>query len=1072
MLNIYKASAGSGKTHTLTREFLFLSFENPFKFKNILAVTFTNKAAGEMKERIINELFILSINPKDSDFFKDLKNKFDIDEQQIKKNAENNLSKILHNYSSLNISTIDSFVQKVIRSFAFELRVPSSYVIEMDTQKVANSITDELILKLADDNNLRKWLISFAFDKMDEGKKWDFRDSIADFAKQLFSESFYSAYEKFNLSKEDFIININNLNTHCNSIISSYREKIKSLQNKGIQIINTSAIPEKLSSKIKYLRNFFLKNLDSFNIELNATLQKALDENDWWSKATKNDIKMQWQGSIDLLVSVMNEILTFNKENEKNYFSAKIIKNNIYNLGIINYLYNLLPEYRLKNNALLISDLTLFLKKIIGNENNDAPFIYEKIGSRFQNIMIDEFQDTSDFQWQNFKPLIADSLANGFFDLIVGDVKQSIYRWRNGDWRLLHSKIKIDLAGNQIKETSLDTNWRSKKNIVLFNNTIFSVLPKLLQQNAADEAENFNIPADLQDIIPEIYKDVVQKTAKNKAQDGYVKINFYNEQNWKESVNEQIPHQIDELLEIYSPGDIAILVRTNTQADEIMQLLLKHISKKPDKDKYKIISAESLLLSNSLAVKIIINALKLVQKPEQSIFAVEIAANFLQLKKLSLDNHKLFSVKEFDELKEFIPEDFIALFPKLNHYSLFELIEKIISIFELNIFVTETPFIRALQEHVSSFIQTQNADLSVFLDFWEEKSSSLSVQLSEIKDAIQIMTVHKSKGLDFNVVIVPYLDWNINPRKSILWTQTKNSPFAEIPFLPLNISNDMLKSHFANEYIYELFYSYIDTLNILYVAFTRAKERIYSYAKILKTKNAKSSKISSLLFETLKNTDASDNELLINLKEHLNMSDLIFEIGNPDEQKELEKNENKPKIFKIDNYPAHDWTDAIKIIAHSTDFIAQTVKTRRNAMKYGILMHSIFEQIKSFNDVEKVIEEMLYNEKITKKDATEINLIIKKLFERETIRNWFSPQWEIFAEKEILTRFGETKIPDRVIAKDKQIIVIDYKFGDKRSEHKRQVRNYMKLLQDIYPQKNISGFLLYVEENEIENVII
>lgn len=1073
MLNIYKASAGSGKTYTLTGDYLFLSFENSLKFRNILAVTFTNKAAGEMKNRIIEKLFELSVSPENSEYLNDLKNKFGFSTKEIQQKAKINLAKILHNYSFFNISTIDSFVQKVIRSFAFELRAPSSYIVEMDTQKVAEAITDELIQKLADDKELKKWLISFSFEKIQDGKRWDFRDSITDFAKQLFSERFYSVYSSFKFTNDEFISKINELNKKCNDNISNYIKNIKTLQNKGLEILNLSGIKNESGAKVNDLFSYFTKKLDNLDLEVPKRLGEGVFDNNWWSKTTKQDIVSRYENTLNQITDIINEILFYEQNNSKDFFSSKIIKNNIYNFGIINYLYNLLPEYRIKNNALLISDLTLFLKKIIGNEKNDAPFIYEKIGNKFQNIMIDEFQDTSDFQWQNFRPLISDSLANGFDNLIVGDIKQSIYRWRNGDWRLLFSQIKDDLQGNILSEISLDTNWRSKKNIILFNNTIFSILPQILQKSAQTNTNNLELPSDLEEIIPKIYKDVIQNVPEKNNQYGYVEIHFSIESNWKEELENKIISQIDELLENFSAGDIGILVRTNSQANEVMQILLEHNSTIAENKRYNVISSESLLLENSLAIKIIVNALKLIQKPKDLILGIEIATNYLQLNNISVDNHNLYSINEFDELKNFIPNDFINLFPKLSHYSLYELIEKTISIFELNKFQNEIPFIRSFQEHVSGFIQSQNADMAIFLNFWKEKSGSLSVQLSDIKDAVQILTVHKSKGLAFKIVIVPYLDWDLKPKRSLLWTNTKNTPFEEMPFLPMNIQSDMLKSHFANDYIYELFYNYIDTLNVLYVAFTRAKERIYSYAKIYKTTNSSSAYLSSMLYETLKNLNSPNNDLTINPQLYFNAQDNTFIFGDQDfkPSKKVISDENEiSSNYELSYYPSHDWTDSIAIIAHSEDFIAETVETRRNAMKYGILMHAVFERLKTQDDIDKVINEMLEKKTINKNDAQEINITIKEIFKNPKMQKWFSADWEVYTEKEILTRFGDTKIPDRVISKDNELIVLEFKFGAKRSEHKRQVKNYMKLLQDIFPGKQISGFLLYFEQNVFEEI--
>ncbi len=1065
MLNIYKASAGSGKTHTLTRDFLLLSFADTNRFMAILAVTFTNKAAGEMKERIISELFILSNSPKKSAFFDKISQKFNISEQIISKKAQNILKKILHNYANFNISTIDSFVQRIIRAFAFELRVPASYNIEMDYNKVAQSLADNLLMQLFDNKILQKWLVNFAEMKINDDKKWDFRADVIEFAKQLFTEKFYTVYEQISADNQNnFVQKISDLELTCNQAIAQYFSKIKPLLKKGAEIIENTGFNNVEGSKLKALRNFFTKNLvGKPNFSLNKTTQKALENNDWWRKTDKQPIRDKWDSTITQLADLMELIIDIDKsEIGKNYHSALIIKKNLYNFGIIDFLYKLLPEFRDKNNSLLISDLTVLLKHLIGNENNDAPFIYEKVGNKFINIMIDEFQDTSDFQWINFSPLIKNALADGNYNLVVGDVKQSIYRWRNGNWRLLHSEIKKQIGKNNLTEISLDTNWRSKRDIVLFNNSIFSVLPQIIQEKIEQKIEQ-NFHENFKNLIPSIYADVVQKVPEKNNKAGYVQLNFFQDNDWKDTVAKELTRLISDLLEEYQAGDIAILVRTNANANDAMQILLEHIASLPQDKKYNVISAESLLLINSIAINLIINVLNYILKPNEILFAIEIAINFLNLQNIDIRSNKIFDAKELNDLRDFLPEEFIALFPKLHHYSLFELVEKIISLFNLTDIPTEIPFIRAFQEQISVFVNSQNADIASFLEFWETSASNLSVQLSEIPDAVQIMTIHKSKGLAFKVVIMPYIDWSITPKTgSIIWTNTDNTIFNTFTYLPVTVAEDLNKSVFANDYIEEVFYSAVDALNMLYVAFTRAKDRIYGFSKT--TKKGEGNGIGDFISKALNSNLSGDN--IISLKEFLTENDnnLFFELGEtvlPDYKQNITQN------FIIDYYPSFDWTENIAIISHSDDFIAETVEKRRNAMKYGIFMHSIFEQLNTFDDLDFALNKMLDDKKITQEELIHTHKIITELFENQQIKDWFSPKWTVSKEREILTRYGDTKIPDRVISDDKQIIVIDYKFGSYKSEHKRQVRQYMKLLSEIYTNKKISGFLLYVEDKKI-----
>ncbi len=1065
MLNIYKASAGSGKTHTLTRDYIFLSFSEPSRFMNILAVTFTNKAAGEMKERIIEELALLSINPTKSGFYEDIKHEFKLSEKIIALKSKANLTKLLHNYTFFSISTIDSFVQKVIRAFAFELQIPNSYNINLDIDKVSEDITNELIEGLDENKNLQNWLTLYAYEQMAQGKKWDFRENIIKFSKQLFKEDFYKIFDEIKISDKEFIDKMSDLLKKCYSIINKYEADFIILKQKGQKIIDKSGFNNVKGATIKYLRNLFFS--DTFEISMNNTLQKAYDNNEWWSKSTKESVKSERRNTIDALVDLLNQLIDFEQDKGLDYFSAQVIKKNIFDFGVLNNLNNLLPEYRTKNNLLLISDVTLLLKKIIGN--NDAPFIYEKIGNRYKNIMIDEFQDTSGFQWHNFKPLISNSLAFDNFNLIVGDVKQSIYRWRSGDWRLLHSKIKREIGKNYVNETSLDTNWRSKKEIINFNNSIFTVLPKILQNKANTEVEFSNELQELADILPQAYKDAVQKIASKNNSGGYVEIKFINDRSWKDIVDEEIPVLIDDLLEKgYSAGDIGILVRTNADANRIMQLLLNYISQLPENKRYNIISAESLLLSNSFAVKILVNVMNFIINPKNYIFLIEIITDIKRLNNEIIDEYKIFEIKSLEDAKYFLPDDFSSSFDKFINLSLYELIEKLISIFELNSYDNEIPFIRSFQEVISGFINNAGADIAGFLQFWDDNSHKLSVQLSDQKDAVQVMTIHKSKGLAFGIVIMPYIDWKMYPKAgNVIWVNTENSPFNEFKYFPLSFESKIAKSHFKNDYASEIIYSFMDTINMLYVAFTRAKERIYGFGKVSKNKDGQA--ISDYLYQAISESNKliSDSNL-INLTEFWDSNELTFKMG--DENKIFAKTSEQTKNFELLSYPSYDWTNNIAIIAHAEDLIAETVETRRNAMKHGIIMHQIFEKISSPNDIDKVINEFAEQGKLSDFDIEEIKRMFTKIFENKIVTSWFNDNWEVFSEKEILTRYGTTKIPDRVIANDKEIIVIDYKFGSKRPEHKRQIKTYSSLLKDIYPNKSISAYLLYVEKNIIEKV--
>ncbi|MBN2892699.1 MAG: UvrD-helicase domain-containing protein [Bacteroidales bacterium] len=1073
MINIYKASAGSGKTHTLTRDYLFLVFENQLNYRNILAVTFTNKAAGEMKERIIDELSIIAQNPKDSAFLNDLKNKFTTNENILRTNANIILKKILHNYTFFNISTIDSFVQKVIRSFAFELKIPASYKIELDNDKVSTDLTDIVLSNLNDNKNLQKWLTNYAYERISEGKRWNFRQNIIDFSKQLFNEKFYGVFDENVNSQEEFNLKLTEFTSKLNKSIAIYEKGVKLLVDKGLSIVKTSGIENVSVQKIKFLRDFFFKNNIGLNLEISKTLATAIEENDFWNKTTKDSVKSQWTSTLDNLREIILEIFNFDEKYGRDYYTAQKIKTNLYTFGVINSLKNEMPAYRDENNLMLIIDLTLLLKKIIGD--NDAPFIYEKIGNRYSHIMIDEFQDTSSFQWHNFKPLIANTLATNNYNLIVGDVKQSIYRWRNGDWKLLYSGVKNEIGAGFINEISLDTNWRSRKEIVEFNNALFSRIPILMQEKVKNDLDGVQLPDELSNLIPNAYKDTYQEVAKkNLDENGYVHFEFMvKQEDLDEDINEKLKSLVLSLLETHSPGDIAILVRRNSEANDFMKLMLDLSASLDVKKQFNVVSAESLLLSNSMAVRTLVNVFKIILNETVLIHLFETIADFNRLLDIPIDSHDFFKLENINQAIDFLPFDFINNIATLKHLSLFELAEKIISIFKLTSFKNELPFIRSFEELINGFIQNNGSDLKSFVEYWDENQHKFSVQLSEIKDAMQIMTLHKSKGLAFKIVIMPLIDWKLEPTHySVIWGSTEKSKFNDFPFLPINTTKDLIKTDFADDYISEKMYSYMDAINMLYVAFTRAKDQLYGFVPLPKKINGGTigEHVFMAIQQNAKFTENSLPENLIKLEDYFVKEEMTFEFGNQLDVKKEEKDDRKSLIFNINNYPTNDWTENIAIVTHSEDLIAEMVSDRQIAIKQGLLMHELFSLINTTNDIETALNSMKEAGKITEKDAEKIEVDIKELFENEQIKSWFSDEWNVFSEKEILTKYGDTKIPDRVITNDKEVIVIDYKFGHKRPEHKRQINRYIQLLKDIEKDKIYKGFLLYADEKEVVEV--
>lgn len=1090
-LTIYKASAGSGKTHTLTEEFLKLAIKYPENFKHILAVTFTNKAAEEMKVRILEALNELVKHGNKAGFYSVFQKSFpDYSEIDLLKRARIVRDNILHNYSFFSINTIDSFVQKVIRAFTFEIGVQSGYRIELDTEKVVDELT-ELLSQATDENEyLKNWLINFAHHKIDDGKSWDFRGEIKDLAKEIFKEQFQALEPENSDEEKDEFVKISSYYTDLQKIKSAFTGKLKiySQKAKGI-LIKHNALEQNLGGNFKIIRNYLLKGIienQDDKLLPNKTVNNAIDTVEkWYAKSASTNVKNTVTSLYHELNPILKDILNLLDNDLAEYISANNILSNFHAFGILTSLADLLPEYRQDNNLLLISDTTRILKELVAG--NDAPFIYEKIGNKYRHLLIDEFQDTSGFQWENFKPLIKNSLSENNANLIVGDIKQSIYRWRGGDWRLLLKGVEQDIGKYYIEDKNLDTNWRSKKNIVDFNNYIFKNAAQVCQNifnlklSSLSEDDLIDFGKELSDIILNSYKDTYQKLPKRADKNGgSVRIEFIEQESrsknqYKEKVLELLPQRIEQLIleRKFNAGDIAVLVRTNKQGKEVAEILLDYMSSPEAEVQYPIISSESLFLSNSYAVRILINALYFVNNQNDKLHLTALASEIIRYLNNTTTTHKHFEQNNIEH-SEIIPKAFFNELENLKKNNLFQICEQLIEIFGLKTIKDQNAYIQTFQEVVKEFTGNDSVDMEQFLKWWEERGKNKSVLLSDQDSSLKIMTIHKSKGLAFGVVILPFFDWGLEKSalsRTIIWTHPQKPPFNKFKVVPLVYRNALSISTFKKEYYEETLYTLMDALNMMYVAFTRPKEELIVYApfnsKLKETKNV-ADLLQLLLSDKMFVTDEKG---YIPVPDFFNVNENILEISS--ELKTYDKkNETKPEnSFELEEYPVSDWTKKLNILHHAEDFFIQSIKYIEDKVNYGSLMHEIFARIKTPKDIDFVLNEQYYDGKINSKELDNLRIKIKSIIEDEKVADWFSDKWKVKNEDAILDEDGSLKIPDRVLIGKDKTIVIDFKFGQARPEHHEQVGKYMYLLQKMnYP--HIEGYLYYAETRKVVKVEI
>lgn len=1092
-LQIYKASAGSGKTYLLTLNYLKAAFKSPDNFSRILAVTFTNKAAEEMKTRILDKLNEIVQKGKNADYYSEILKENNLkDETSLIKRAKSVQDQILHNYSAFHVNTIDSFVQKIIRAFAFEMNLNSSYDVELDTNKVIDELTEMLYASVSDNKDLQNWLIQFANSKTDDNKNWDFKNDIKRLAKELFKERFQELYSSGiqNFDKKELSDYLKNLY----KIKNAFETQMSMLAEQYKNVIESTGIDyTALGAKFKTISNHFLKKiaLEKKYDDFTQTILKAREgiEN-WHAKTAAEEIISDIISVYDKLSSILEKYFQLFETEHENYYTAKQIIANFHSFGIINDLAGFLPDYRSENNVLLISDTTLLLKEIIGN--NDAPFIYEKIGNRFHNILIDEFQDTSGFQWENFKPLIINSLGMGYKNLIVGDIKQSIYRWRSGDWKLLLSGVKNDIGTNFIEDKTLDTNWRSLENIVAFNNTLFNILPQILQNKyneKLEEIKNLNVKKILKEqnydrMLIDAYSEQNQKVPVGKeTKGGKVKIYFLEKDEYKEKLDEKFPEIIDKMIKngLKNPKDIGILVRKNKQAKEITELLTHYQNEVPDRAMYKIISGDSLYIENSSAVKIMIASIKYIDNPKDKINLAQLIYEYQKLIHEVPNTNKIFLSLEDESYKKFLPEKFFDEFPVFSQKELFELSEQLISIFNLQDKTREFAYLKTFQNSIAEFTRRRYSDLSEFIEWWNEKGKNTSVQISDKTNAVTIMTIHKSKGLSFDTVMMPYtsFDFDHNSFKApILWAKAEKSPFNRFSFLPVKYSGQLAQTIFRKDYFDEMLYSYTDAVNLLYVAFTRAESELIAFSSFDKP-NPKSKKDSSV-----KNTGNALYKIVnqnitarvggqggtLNFSDYYDKETKIFNysINHNPKKNEIEKDKINLDFYEKE-YPNNQWQNKLKLKYNSEDFMIESIPEIEEKVNHGKLMHLIFQNIITVKDVEKSVMMQHYEGILTLEETEELIKNIIEIISDKATKHWFDGTYEVINEDALLTVKGNIRIPDRVLISEKEIIVIDFKFGKHHEKYKDQIIEYKQLLKDYY-KLPVQSFLYYPENKKIIEV--
>ncbi|TJY38194.1 UvrD-helicase domain-containing protein [Pontimicrobium aquaticum] len=1039
--NIYDASAGSGKTYTLVKEYLKILFKSAYKdvYKNILAITFTNKAVGEMKERIIETLKQFSedtILTEPNSMFKDLCKELNVAPEKLSKKSKNILESIIHNYAAFDISTIDKFTQKVIRTFAYDLHLPLNFEVELDTDTLLAKAIDNLIASAGTEKELTKTLIDFAIEKADDDKSWDIAYDFNPVAKLLVNENHVPYVE---LLKNKTLDDFKKLKKYLRREIENIKVEITQEAQSTLEMIHLSGVKYYDFSRSSLPNHFKKLSNEDFSVAFTSNWQSDLVEgNSLYPGRVSQDIATL----IDGLQTNLSKVFSKTKQLIINYNFLKNIYKNVTPLSVLNEINKEVRKIKEEQNLLLISEFN----SIIGNhiKKQPAPFIYERIGEKFKHYFIDEFQDTSKMQWENLVPLLENSLSseNGSV-MLVGDAKQAIYRWRGGK-----AEQFIDLYnGNnnpfhvKVNKEHLPVNYRSYKEIVKFNNAFFKHISSFVFSN-----EEYS----------KLYQNSHQDCYKNHQ--GFVDITLLE---IDKDDDKDIEYPIQVLKTItnciengFKLNDICVLVRKKKEGVAVAKYL--------SENGIDIISSETLLIGNAPEVKFIINLLKYILEPQNLEVKIEVIS-YLGNKKLQVDDIHAF-------YKKLINLDVGAFFVECSHlgfnfnYSealqtaVYEVIEAIIYGFNLN--KTSNAYLQFFLDFTLDYENKKNSNLTDFIAHFETKKESLTIVSPEGQNAVKIMTIHKSKGLEFPVVIFPYADLNIYKENSPkIWFPLDPESFQGFPIAYINYNKNIDAINEVGEALYTQHQSELelDNINLLYVALTRPVEQLY----IISNKTQSNRKN-----ETLN----SYNDLLIHYLKHIGKweeSKLNYSFG--DQKRVVSKHKNlviteKQKMFISIPKKKH----GINIVTTSGNLWDTSQK---EAIERGNLIHDMMSQIKTKNDIEITTENFITSGVINENQAVELKTIVENIVNHNLIAHLFSPDVTVYNEKDIITKQGKIWRPDRVVInKNNEATIVDYKTGAQDSNHLAQIEDYKYALKDMGFEVN-KGVLIYTNDTiEIKEV--
>ncbi len=1039
-LKIYRSSAGSGKTYTLVKEYIsiVLGAEHPTIFKEILAITFTNKAANEMKERVLETLHALW-KGNDTNLLMDYQASLALGPEEIKEKSGVAYRNILHHYGHFNILTIDKFVHRIIRSFTRELGLEMNFEVESDVDMFLHRSIDLLLSKVGEEEELTNYLVQFSEQLIEDSETGDIEKQLLRLTEILKKEKGQASLASLQNLKLSFFTELRSKSIASHKVTVKRLEENIALFNQFLQDRGVDYTFFKGGARSgwgKFINSVLIDGFEGVKLTDKSieTLSNQLDQSGWYKKSDEDWVSSNGMETQEFMSTILENIqnIGFYKE-----FNSQLI-----GFSLLNSVYQLLSKVKEDSNIVFINDFNKIISEIVKNE--PAPFIYEKIGGRYRHYLIDEFQDTSQLQWTNLVPLVYDSLAEGKRNLIVGDAKQAIYRWRDGN---VQQFISLPEVGgefvhlreiNRIFESAarvdhLANNYRSSKSVVEFNNRLFKKL-------AEGEDEKIQL----------IYDGVEQQVTK--SDEGYVSYDILDEE--EGAVEQSIldtayQYVLNSKNDGYLDGDIAILVRSKREGGVIAEFL---------KNKgMPVISMDSIVLGSSEEVQFIVSFLLGITNLDNEHAIVRCLSYLTRHSSLTdvFDQWRIphpekeqytIGINFEGYLKQCYKEFNTAYFHSLNLY------DKICYVSEQFGINRYDPYVDQLLNTVHHYLRRNSSNVSSFIEYFERKKNSIPVNLGNVSNAIQVMTIHKSKGLQFPVVLVPFARWVDRPPGAgeNTWIQHEKLEEMNLPLYIAPLSKSRLK-HYDLEEVAEKEKGEIilDNLNLYYVAFTRAKDRLHIISSEGKKKNS--------------NVYGKINEL-IKLEEGFNEGERRLEKGQL-----VKKTENPVARIKPEKgEQLTSWRNKLKL---SLDREAFKEEFRDiTEVEFGNAVHEILSELLSVEQLEQCVSAYFRVRHFSPDVKEKVINQLTKVLDLPQVKKWFEPGSDkVFNEKEIITSTGEFYRPDKVLVNDQEAIVIDFKTGEESNRYEKQINQYARLLQEM-GYTGVKKYLLYINSAKIVEV--